>query len=139
MLLRAPWKSGSASKESGIFVSATRLTWRRHRDLPIILWQALRLRTTWPRRDGAIGISIAVQPLARTTWSVTVWQDEQYFHRFLASQCHIELMREFRPALSSSSSVTWNAERLRLRQAWKRTRRELTPHSSWLATASTKD
>jgi hypothetical protein len=61
---------------------------------------------------------------------VTVWQDEHAFERFLTSQHHVGLMRDFQPALSSSSSATWKIEHFRIRDAWTRARDELNPERS---------
>jgi hypothetical protein len=130
LLFRAPYKRGPAAATPALLVSATRLAWRRYRDLPTISWQAMKLRRTWRTREGAIGVSLAIQPLARTSWSVTVWQDEHAFERFLTSQHHVGLMRDFQPALSSSSSATWKIEHFRLREAWTRARDELNPERS---------
>jgi hypothetical protein len=59
-----PWKPGSALGPSAV-VSATRTDFDRFRDMPGAAPAALRFRRAFSSTRGAIGLSLALQPLSR--------------------------------------------------------------------------
>src|SRR5690348_1164439 len=114
-MMRLPWRSGPARAERSVLVSATRFTYRRAWHLPLVFWHGLRLRSGWDRVEGAVGVSIQADAATRTTYTVSVWQDEESLRRWLVSEHHARLMRDFRGRLASSASATWRTERFDLR------------------------
>jgi hypothetical protein len=108
-MLKVRWKAGAAAPEGGeILIAATEARFGRYRDLPGAAVAALRLRRSWPRLQGAIALSLAAQPLNRTTRSISVWQSEEHLLRFLRSPAHLAIVRRYRGRLSIRSA-TWSS------------------------------
>jgi hypothetical protein len=127
-LVKLPWKAGQldpADAEGQVWVSATRLEWKRALDLPGISAKALGLRRLWSERPGTLGISVAFEPRRSATWSLSVWQDREAFQRFLTSPEHKALMTDYLPALACSDSAFWPVDRFALGAAWQEARRRL--------------
>jgi heme-degrading monooxygenase HmoA len=117
MRVRLPWKTGSAVCPSAI-VSATRTDFDRFRDMPGAALAALRFRRAFPSTPGAIGLSLAMQPLSRRSWSVSAWQSEEDLRRFVRSAEHVAIVREYTRKVHVRSA-TWSVDRFRLRCAWR--------------------
>jgi hypothetical protein len=126
-MLNIPWKAGSAAAERGaVLVAATESRVGRYRDLPGAAIAALRLRRAWPTLDGAIALSLAVQPLKRTTHSISVWQSEEHLLRFLHSPAHLAIARRYRGRLSIRSAV-WSSGSFNPARAHDESQRHLHP------------
>lgn len=121
MRLRIPWKRGPGCGPSAV-VAITRTDFDRFRDMPGAALAALRLRRAFPSTPGAIGLSLAMQPLARRSWSISVWETEEHLRRFLGSRSHVEVVRHYRSNVRVNSSVS-TVERFQLQQAWRIARR----------------
>jgi heme-degrading monooxygenase HmoA len=92
----------------------------RFRDMPGAGLAALRLRRAFPSTTGAIGLSLAVQPLARRTWSISAWETEEHLRRFLGSAAHIAIVRHYRTRVRVRSTIS-TVERFQPKQAWRTT------------------
>jgi hypothetical protein len=96
----------------------TQTDFNRFRDMPAAGLAVLRLRRALLSTPGAIGLSLAVQPLARRSWSISAWESEEHLRRFLGSPEHVAIVRRFRPFVSVSSR-TWSVDHFRLKDAWR--------------------
>jgi hypothetical protein len=117
MRIRIPWKRGPGRGPSAL-VSMTRTDFKRFRDMPGAAVAALRLRRAFPSTEGAIGLSLAVQPLARRSWSISAWETEEHLHRFVGSATHLAIVRQFQPKVSVSSA-SWTVDQFHLKEAWR--------------------
>src|SRR5438045_4036735 len=99
-------------------VAVTRTDFERYRDMPGAAVAALRFRHALPSTQGAIGLSLAVQPFARRTWSISAWETEDHLRRFLGSPAHIAIVRRYRTRVRVSSTIS-TVERFHLQQAWR--------------------
>ena len=110
-MLSVRWKAGAAATARGAtLIAATEGRFGRYRDLPGVAIAALRLRRSWPTLDGAVALSLAAQPLKRTTRSISVWQSEEHLLAFLHSPAHLAIVRRYRGRLSIRS-VIWSSGR----------------------------
>ena len=89
----------------------------RFRDMPGAALAALRLRRAFPSTHGAIGLSLAVQPFARRSWSISAWKTEEHVRRFLGSPAHVAIVRRYRSNVRVSSTLS-TVERFQLKHAW---------------------
>jgi hypothetical protein len=129
-MLNIPWKAGAAAPErGGVLIAATEARFGHYRDLPGAAIAALRLRRGWPALDGAIALSLAAQPLTRTTRSISVWQSEEHLLQFLRSPAHLAIVRRYRGRLSIRSA-TWSAGSFNPARAYDEAERHLYPTSS---------
>ena len=116
MRLRIPWKRGPGRGPSAI-VAMTCTDFERFRDMPGAALAALRLRRAFPSTQGAIGISLAVQPLARRSWSISAWETREHLRRFLASPAHVDVVRRYRSSVRVTSTIS-SVEHFHLKKAW---------------------
>src|SRR3954470_9334627 len=101
-------REGPAEDAGGrVVVSATRFTYARLADLVPVGVEARRLARTWPRRDVAVALLTAVQPLRRRTYSVSVWTGEEALRAFLRSPEHVRLVSEYRRRLPPPPPGRW--------------------------------
>jgi hypothetical protein len=87
--------------------------------MPQVFWHGLKLRRSWAKVEGAVGLSIMSDLRTKTTYTISVWRDEADLHRWLRSADHAPLMRTFRPRLMSSASDCWKTDNFELREAWR--------------------
>jgi heme-degrading monooxygenase HmoA len=99
-------------------VSATQSEFARFRDMPGAVVAALRLRRQLRHTPGAIGVSLAMRPLRRRSWSVSAWESEADLHRFLRSAPHRATVRRYRDHMRVMSEL-WRADRFDLDDAWR--------------------
>ena len=119
-MLKLSWKPGSIPDQRGrVLVSATRFTFSRLRDMPRILYIGMGMGRRWHLLEGAVGVSLAADPLQRTTYTISVWKSEADLRGFLTSAEHLKLMRDYRSRVTGSAAATWYVDEFRLGAAWK--------------------
>ncbi|TMK97711.1 MAG: hypothetical protein E6G34_08400 [Actinobacteria bacterium] len=124
-MLNVRWKRGAAVPGSGqVLIAATEAGVARYRDLPGAALAAMRLRRSWPTLDGAVALSLAVQPLQKRTRSISVWQSEAHLLGFLRSASHLATVRRYRGRVRVRS-VTWTAAQFDRLQARAEAERRL--------------
>lgn len=129
-LLRV-WKPGSEPEWAGsAFISVTDFRIARWRDLPSAWLEGVRLRRTWPGREGAVGLWLWALPWARCSGSVSVWRSEDDLRRFVGSARHRQTMQRFRPA-GEVTSAGWTVTRFEPDRTWSQA-------ASWLAEMASK-
>jgi hypothetical protein len=77
-------------------MSLTSFSAERHADLPGIYRAALSLRAEWDQLEGAVGLWLWTQPLARRAGSISLWRDEAALRRFVTWAPHREIMGHYR-------------------------------------------
>jgi hypothetical protein len=129
ILIKVPYRFGASPNASGGgLVSATRTEMHRWRDVPAVLVRGLRLRSRWRDFPGAIGVQLASEPLAKATWTVSMWETEADLHRFLRSQAHIDTLTPYRD-LVTVAATTWESHHFSLPAAWAEALNKLAPHT----------
>jgi hypothetical protein len=88
---------------------ASRLELRRLRDVPAFFAAALRIRQQMLAAPGAAGVSLIAQPLRRTFWTLSAWQDPAALGAATGAEPHRGIVARFRPLMSGSRFVTWTA------------------------------
>ena len=123
MMVALPWKIRMVGSDlDELVASVTRLRLRRWRDVPKLLVTALRLRRRFPLGAGGLAVGLAAEPLRRTFWTLSLWEDEDALLAYARSREHAEAMRLFRTALDDAASARW---RTRRRPPWSEARRHL--------------
>jgi hypothetical protein len=122
-----PWTAPKAPPpgDSSVTVMASRLELRRLQDVPSFLAAALRIRRQMLGSPGAMGLSLIAEPLHRTFWTLSAWQDQAALRAATGAEPHRKLMRRFRPRMAGSSFVTWTAPAEALPIPWDEARRRL--------------
>jgi hypothetical protein len=124
------WRPGPAhvDPDQPVFVSVTDFHIDSARWAPGAWRTGLRLRRSWPRLDGAVGIWLWAEPHNLRSGAVSVWLDEQALARFLRSPVHRAIVRDYRPHMRGTSRG-WTAPRLDRAAIWGQAVREITGSS----------
>jgi len=120
------WRAGSvdADPDQPVFVSLTDFQIHHARHAPGAWRTGLRLRRSWPRLEGAIGLWLWNEPLTLRSGSVSVWRAEEDLARFIRSPVHLTIMREYR-ARMSGVSAGWTAQAFDRTAIWNQAVRRL--------------
>jgi hypothetical protein len=106
----AGWRPGRAIADPSqpVYVSVTdfRINHPRH---ALGAWRTgLRLRRSWPRLEGAIGLWLWSEPLKLRSGAVSIWQSEADLLRFVRSPVHRAIIAKYRTRMSGTS-IGWTA------------------------------
>ncbi|MFE0101985.1 hypothetical protein [Streptomyces sp. NPDC059009] len=126
-LLRSPWRPGPAHAASGtpVLVSVTDFTALGHGQAGAIALAGLRLRRTWARTPGAVGMWLWTDPRGKRSGSVSVWADERSLGDFVARPDHLRTVRAHR-GRGTMRATSWTAERFDPQDVWAAARLFLT-------------
>lgn len=115
---RSPWQPGPEATTPGqVLVSLTEFTARRHsQTLPIAL-AGLRLRRSWPRTPGAVGMWLWTDPWRKRSGSVSVWTDEQSLYAFVGRPDHVRIVRAHRDR-GEMRATAWSVDRFDPEGVW---------------------
>ncbi|MCX5561481.1 hypothetical protein [Streptomyces sp. NBC_00038] len=118
-ILRSPWQPGpDADAHRGpAVVSFTDFTSDTFRRSWSVALDGLRLRRTWPRTPGAIGMWLWADPLQRRSGSVAVWADEARLKEFVGRPDHIRIVRAYR-GHGVLRSADWETARFDAAETW---------------------
>jgi hypothetical protein len=99
------WKPGAVTPNPGepVFVSVTDFHIHHPWHAPGAWRTGLRLRRSWPRLEGAIGLWLWSEPTRMRSGSISIWQTEEELMRFLRSPTHLTIMREYGSRMSGTS------------------------------------
>jgi hypothetical protein len=113
------WRPGSLDQDPDlpVFVSVTDFHFHAPWDAPAAWRTGLRLRRSWPRVEGAIGLWLWSEPLRLRSGSVSVWRGEEDLMRFIRSAVHRRIVREYRDRMSGTS-CGWTVPEFDRRAVW---------------------
>jgi hypothetical protein len=123
----AAWRPGPVVADPGqpVYVSVTDFRIHHPRHAPGAWRTGLRLRRSWPRLDGAIGLWLWGQPLRLRSGSVSIWRSEADLMRFLRSPVHRAIVGRYRSRMTGTSTG-WTAPGLDRPAIWQQATRMLT-------------
>jgi hypothetical protein len=125
---RVPWKPGAAAGADGeLLVSLTDLIIERRRDVPRAWVAGMRLRHAWPSLEGAVGLWLWADPVARRSGSISVWTSEADLMRFVRWPVHVKIMRRYRDR-GSLVATSWLADDGDPDAVWREAMRRLREH-----------
>lgn len=116
--MRTPWQEGPEAHAPGqLMASVTEFTAHRHTQTVPIALSGLRLRRTWPRTPGAVGMWLWIDPWRKRSGSVSVWTDERSLHAFVGRPDHRRIVRAHR-SRGSMRATTWAVDGLAPDTLW---------------------
>ncbi|MFI6035785.1 DUF3291 domain-containing protein [Streptomyces sp. NPDC051315] len=107
------------------FVMASRLEVRSLKDVPRFFLQSLAAWKQVTGAPGAYGASLIAQPLKRTFWTVSAWQDREALYRYAKAEPHRSIMNGLRSTTKESAFTFWQAPAADLPIDWTDARRRL--------------
>jgi hypothetical protein len=82
----------------------------------------LRLRRTWPKTPGAIGMWLWADPLRRRSGSLAAWTDEARLKEFVGRPDHLRIVRTYR-GHGVVRSEQWATDGFDAAETWAHARR----------------
>ncbi|WP_328903407.1 MULTISPECIES: hypothetical protein [unclassified Streptomyces] len=130
-LLRTRWRSGPVPLAlCPVVVSVTDFTATSHPQAGAIALAGLRLRRTWSRTPGALGMWLWAEVASRRSGSVSVWRDEAALGEFVGRSDHLAVVRAHR-GRGTMRAASWEAEDFDPDAVWSRARALLTGRTPW--------
>ena len=125
-----PWTDlrPSTPPEKRVRVMASRLEVRSLRHVPGFLAASLRLWRQARGAPGAIGVALRAEPLRRTFWTVSAWEDDGAIRAYAAAEPHRSAMRRKRAVMRGSDFVFWDAAAADLPVSWEEVERRIAEH-----------
>lgn len=123
-----PWKTASEAPpppDTEIVVMASRLTLTSVRAVPAFVRAALAIRRQVLASPGAVGVALIAEPIRKTFWTLSAWQDNDVLHRFVGRQPHEAVMKRFSGRMRTSVFVFWTTSAAELPIAWTEAKRLL--------------
>jgi hypothetical protein len=105
-----PWaapKALDSHRKREAVVMASRFQLSAWRDVPSFLLAALRIRRQMLASPGAIGVSLVAQPLRKTFYTMSAWQDREALDFAVTQQLNAATMTRFRPKMAGSVFTFW--------------------------------
>ena len=100
-----PWTTLRPPDPDRTYVAfATKLPLTAHRYVPGFLRDTLRIRRQLRGAPGLVGYALRADLVAKTFWTVSVWEDEDFLRTFAASEPHRTVMRRV-PARMATSAL----------------------------------
>ncbi|MFE5241765.1 MULTISPECIES: hypothetical protein [unclassified Streptomyces] len=130
-LLRTRWRSGPVPLAlCPVVVSVTDFTAASHPQAGVIALAGLRLRRTWSRTPGALGMWLWAEVAGRRSGSVSVWRDAAALEAFVGRPDHIAVVRAHR-GRGTMRAAAWEAEDFDPDAVWGRARALLAGTTPW--------
>jgi hypothetical protein len=114
----AIWSRGSTvPRERELLVSLTDFRILHTRDVVPVYRAGMRLRRSWPKLPGAVGIWLWSKPLQLRAGSVSLWCEAVDLQRFVRWRAHLQTVRRFRDRGELHAS-SWRVEHCDAGQIW---------------------
>ncbi|MFF4116844.1 DUF3291 domain-containing protein [Streptomyces sp. NPDC001714] len=115
----------SPAPDAEAFVMASRLEVRSLKDVPRFFAKSLVAWKQVTRAPGAYGASLIAEPLKRTFWTLSAWEDKDALYRYARTEPHKSVMTGLRPTMKGSVFTFWQAPAAELPIDWTDARRRL--------------
>lgn len=103
-----PWRQlSTVEPDRDYLVMASWLPLASHRTIPKFLRLTLAVARQLEDTAGLVGYSLLAQPLAKTFWTLSAWQDGKALAAFTRTMPHSQVMNELRPFMTTSKFSQW--------------------------------
>lgn len=103
-----PWRTVTTPQTTADYVVlATRLPLRSIARVPWFMRLTASVIRQLERTDGLVGYSLRAQPLAKTFWTLSAWQDREALGAFVREMPHRAVMGKLRPHMGATRFVSW--------------------------------
>lgn len=115
-----PWRSFSAVEPDREYLAmASRLPLVSHRTIPRFMRLTLVVARQLQHSPGLVGYSLLAQPIAKTFWTLSAWQDRHALAAFTRALPHLQVMKDLRPHMMSTSRfIRWAVHGSSLPVSW---------------------
>jgi hypothetical protein len=121
-----PWTTvNTPASDARAFVMASRLEAHSFADVPRFFLRALAAWKQVRSAPGAYGASLVAEPLKRTFWTLSAWEDKRALYTYAKTEPHRSVMNGLRSATSRSVFTFWQVPAADLPIDWTDARRRL--------------
>ncbi|WP_149181540.1 DUF3291 domain-containing protein [Streptomyces sp. TRM49041] len=121
-----PWTTPNpAPPHAPAYVMASRFEVRSLKDVPRFFVKSLAAWRQVTSAPGAYGASLVAQPLKRTFYTLSAWQDREALYTYARTEPHRGIMKDLRATMRGSTFTFWEATAEDLPLAWDDARRRL--------------
>ncbi|MER6563737.1 DUF3291 domain-containing protein [Streptomyces sp. NPDC001027] len=119
----------TAAPDAEAFVMASRFEVRSFKDVPRFFLRSLAAWKQVSGAPGAYGASLIAQPLKRTFWTLSAWEDKDALYTYARTEPHRSIMTGLRPTMKDSTFAFWQTPAADLPVDWTDARRRLAEQS----------
>lgn len=121
-----PWTTPNPPQpDSRALVMASRLEVRSLKDVPRFFLRSLAAWRQVRRAPGAVGASLIAEPLKRTFWTLSAWEDRSALYTYAQAEPHRTIMTGLRPTMRESVFTFWEVPAAELPVDWSEAKRRL--------------
>ncbi|MEH0448539.1 MULTISPECIES: DUF3291 domain-containing protein [unclassified Streptomyces] len=125
-----PWTTVSTpAPDAEAFVMASRFEVRSFKDVPRFFLKSLAAWKQVSGAPGAYGASLIAQPLKRTFWTLSAWEDKDALYTYARTEPHKSIMTGLRSTTKDSVFTFWQVPAADLPVDWTDARRRLAEQS----------
>ncbi|WP_371664442.1 DUF3291 domain-containing protein [Streptomyces sp. NBC_00280] len=121
-----PWTTvNKPAPDATAFVMASRLEVRSLSDVPRFFLRSLAAWKQVKSAPGAYGASLIAEPLKRTFWTLSAWEDKQALYTYARTEPHKSVMTGLRSTMNRSVFTFWETPAADLPIDWSDARDRL--------------
>lgn len=121
-----PWTvPNPATPDSQAVIMASRFEVRSALAVPRFFVKSLAAWRQVRSAPGALGASLIAQPLKRTFFTLSAWEDEAALYTYAATEPHRGIMNGLRPTMRTSTFTFWQVSAAELPISWSEAKRRL--------------
>jgi heme-degrading monooxygenase HmoA len=121
-----PWTAvNEPAPDATAFVMASRLEVRSLKDVPRFFLRSLAAWKQVRSAPGAYGASLIAEPLKRTFWTLSAWEDRQALYTYARTEPHKSVMTGLRSTMNRSVFTFWETPTASLPIDWSDARDRL--------------
>lgn len=125
-----PWLPGTRPGEAAppdrdAYVMASRLEVKSLLNVPRFFLQSMVVWRQVRQSPGLLGVSLRAEPLKRTFWTLSAWEDQKALAAFNRTDPHASSVMQLRKVMRNSVFTFWNTSRDRLPIDWDEATRRL--------------
>lgn len=115
-----PWRATNPSEPATEYVVlASRLPLRSIAHVPRFVRLTVSVIRQLERTGGLVGYSLRAQPLARTFWTLSAWEDRDALGAFVRELPHRAVMGKLRPHMGATRFAGWTVPGTGLPVSWE--------------------
>jgi hypothetical protein len=118
-MVRRPWEwTSKPVSDREYLVLLSYLPLQRFRTMPGFLRHVRAIQRQLRGTKGLLGYSFDAHPLARRSWTLSVWEDEGSLMEFVRTGSHLGTMGALRGKMGRTMFVRWKAEGSEIPPSW---------------------
>lgn len=121
-----PWTvPNPAAPNTEAYVMASRFEVRSAKDVPRFFLKSLSAWRQVRSAPGALGASLIAQPLKRTFFTLSAWENRDALYTYAKTEPHRSIMKALRPTMRASTFTFWEVPVEELPLTWENAKQHL--------------